>query len=119
MGDLSEHFDRSEFACHDGCGRDSIDAETLRVVERLRDHFGAAVTINSAFRCENHNRSVGGASNSQHLTGRACDVVVEGVGPDSVAQHLETTYEDRYGIGRYNTFTHVDTRSGPPARWEG
>lgn len=119
MGDLSEHFSRAEFACHCGCGHDTIDAETLKVVEALRKHFKAPVTINSAFRCEGHNNAIGGSYGSQHLYGRACDVVVEGVGPPSVARHLETTYPDKYGIGRYDTFTHVDTRTNGPARWEG
>ena len=119
MGDLSKHFSRSEFACKDGCGRDTIDAETLRVLEALRQHFGVPVKINSGYRCANRNKAVGGAAGSQHLYGRAADVTVEGVGPDSVAQHLQTTYPGKYGIGAYRTFTHIDTRSGLPVRWSG
>ena len=26
-------------------------------------------------------------------------------------------YPDRYGIGRYIDWTHIDVRSGPPSRW--
>jgi hypothetical protein len=44
---------------------------------------------------------------------------VDGVLPDSVAQHLETTYPGKYGIGRYDNFTHLDTRTNGPVRWKG
>jgi uncharacterized protein YcbK (DUF882 family) len=117
MGDLSKNFSRVEFACNDGCGFDTIDAETLQVLEAMRQHFRTPITINSGCRCPSHNRKVGGASNSQHLYGRAVDVVVSGINPPSVAQYLETTYPGQYGIGRYATFTHLDTRTNGPSRW--
>ena len=118
MGDLSRHFNRIEFACKCGCGRDTMDYETLQVLEGVRQHFGAPVFVHSGYRCPNHNKAVGGASSSQHLYGRAVDFEVDGVLPDSVAQHLETTYPQKYGIGRYDSFTHLDTRSGPRSRWD-
>jgi hypothetical protein len=45
-----------------------------------------------------------------------------GCGMDTVdAQllHLEMKYPDRFGLGCYDTFTHFDTRTAPPARWSG
>ena len=119
MGDISENFDRSEFACKCWCGFNTVDTELVAVVQDVRDHFNTTVTINSACRCPSHNASVGGSKNSQHLYSRAADVVVAGVAPNFVADYLEETYPGKYGIGRYNTFTHVDTRTEGPARWEG
>lgn len=120
MGDLSPHFSRHEFACKDGCGRDSIDYATLRVLEEVREHFGVPVTINSAYRCANHNKAVGGASGSQHLYGRAADIVVQGVKPSVVADWVESgPLKGRGGVGRYSSFTHVDSRTNGPARWSG
>lgn len=120
MGDLSTHFNRSEFACHDGCGRDTIDHATLEVIEAVREHFDAPVTINSGYRCKTHNQAIGGASNSQHLYGRAADIVVEGVDPMEVYSFLDHgPLKGRGGLGRYGTFTHVDTRTQGPSRWEG
>ena len=119
MADLSEHFSRVEFACRDGCGNDSIDVATLEVLEHLREHFAKPVTINSAYRCETHNAAVGGASDSQHLRGRAVDIAVDDVAPAAVADWLEMNYAGRFGVGRYNTFTHLDTRTDGPARWSG
>jgi uncharacterized protein YcbK (DUF882 family) len=117
MGDLSKDFSRHEFACKDGCGFDTVDAELIDVLQRLRDHFCRRVTINSGCRCDKRNKAVGGAENSQHKLGRAADIVVDGFPPESVQHYLEGQYPGVYGIGRYNTFTHIDTRSNGPARW--
>jgi len=116
MGDLSAHFARPEFACRCGCGFDTVDSQLLEALEATRQHFGAPVIITSAARCETHNRNVGGSPNSQHRLGRAADIEVKGVPPGTVALYLEATFAGRYGIGRYKTFTHIDTR-GAPARW--
>lgn len=117
MGDLSNYFDRSEFRCRDDCGFDTIDYETLVVLEKTREHFNAPVIINSPCRCEIHNRAVGGAVESQHLRARAVDFVVQGVSPAAVQAYLIQTYPGKYGIGSYATFTHLDTRTNGPARW--
>ena len=116
MGDLSAHFSRAEFACRCGCGFDVVDAGLLAVLDRVREHFGVPVTINSAARCGDHNLRVGGGSRSQHLLGKAADIVVHGYGPGDVVDILYTLYPDRLGIGRYDSFVHVDSRS-KPARW--
>ncbi len=118
MGDLARHFSRREFACRDGCGFDTVDAQLLEVLTVVREHFDAPVTITSGCRCAEHNAAVGGSPNSQHLLGRAADFVVQGVAPDEVADWLDRTYAGRLGIGRYpkSGFTHVDSRL-IPARW--
>lgn len=117
MGDLSVNFSRSEFACRCGCGYDTVDAKLLEALEALRQHFGSPVSISSGCRCREHNQIVGGSSRSQHLFGRAADIVVRDVGPDEVADYLERTFTGRLGVGRYTRFTHVDSR-GNAARWD-
>ena len=117
MGDLSANLSRSEFACQRGCGYDTVDADLIRIVQAIRDRFGRRVYVNSGCRCPTHNRSVGGSQKSQHLYGRAADIVVDGVSPEEVADYADTM--DVPGIGRYETFTHVDSRTVGPARWDG
>ena len=122
---LTAHFSKDEFDCTDGS---EMPFEVLNNVievannlEVLRAHFNAPITINSAYRSPVYNRSVGGAVNSQHLGGKAADVVIEGVTPNEVADAIEFLIEvglmKEGGLGRYDTFTHYDIR-GTKARWD-
>ena len=114
MGDLSEHFSFSEMECKCGCGYKSVHRDLVRVLEQIRTHFGAPVTINSGCRCPTHNKSVGGGKKSQHLYGKAADITVRNVTPDLVQELCDQI--DVPGVGSYDTFTHVDVRDGN-ARW--
>lgn len=118
MGDLSQHFSRSEFECKCGqCrGYDTVDSELLNVLERLRVFYGKPITINSGHRCPEHNKAIGGSKNSQHLLGRAADIDIVGIAPYQVQDILFHWYPDKYGIGCYSNFTHIDTRSWK-SRW--
>lgn len=42
--------------------------------EPMREHFGVPIRVNSFFRCEELNRKIGGAKNSQHMQGEAIDL---------------------------------------------
>lgn len=117
MGDLSKDFSRSEFACKCGCGFDTVDSELVRALQDVRNHFNSRVTITSGCRCDAYNKKVGGSPGSQHKLGRAADIVVHEVLPVTVQRYLEGTYTGEFGIGRYDTFTHIDSRSNGPARW--
>ncbi|EDA8844920.1 DUF882 domain-containing protein [Salmonella enterica subsp. enterica serovar Typhimurium] len=115
---ISKYFSRREFQCKCGCGQDTVDAELLKILEDVREHFGRPVIINSANRCPTHNKRVGGASRSVHLTGKAADIRVKDVAPDIVHAYLTSKYKGKYGIGKYSSFTHVDSRSNE-SRWNG
>lgn len=113
---ISKYFQRKEFACKCGCGQDTVDAELLKILEDVRKHFGKPIIINSGNRCPSHNKKVGGAANSIHMTGKAADIVVKGVSPDIVHLYLDRKYPNQYGLGKYKTFTHIDSRS-TKSRW--
>ncbi len=115
-GMINKHFSRDEFACKCGCGFMAVDVDLLAVLTDLREHFGKAVKINSACRCEAHNKAVGGEDKSQHMHGMAADLVVVGASPAKVHQYLVGQYPDTYGIGLYKTWVHVDVRQDK-ARW--
>ncbi len=117
MGDVSEHFDRSEFACADNCGFDAVDIELLSHLEDARHYFGKPITINSGCRCAIHNAHVNGSLKSQHMRGKAVDITVQDTKPDVVAEYFELMFPDSKGIGRYDTWTHFDVRAGK-ARWD-
>lgn len=115
---LSANFRVREFACTDGSDPIFVDSELINVLQKIRGHFGKAVTITSAYRTPGKNKAVGGQVYSQHLYGRAADIKVKGVAPKKVAAYAETLLKNRGGIGTYSTFTHIDVRS-TKARWKG
>lgn len=108
---LTKNFAIYEFSCHGNgcCSTVKIDSELAACLQKIRDHFGKPVHINSGYRCPKHNKAVGGATNSYHTTGQAADIVVEGVSPAEVAKYAESI--GMLGIGQYSNFTHVDTRT--------
>ena len=121
---LSEHFSEKEFQCHCGkCTMPTIAPELLEVLEQLRSEFTATVQITSGYRCHAHNKAVGGAKDSQHCHGIAADIKVfnkikQQMPPDIIYAYLNTRYQDKYGIGKYEAWTHIDTRA-VKARWVG
>ena len=115
---LSSNFRVREFRCKDDTDPIFVDSDLVDILQKVRDHFGKAVTITSAFRTASHNKKVGGATYSQHLYGKAADIKVSGVAPSVVADYVETLIPGTGGIGRYSTFTHVDVRK-VKSRWNG
>lgn len=115
---LSSNFRVREFRCKDDTDPIFIDSDLVDVLQKVRDHFGKAVTITSAFRTASHNKKVGGATYSQHCYGKAADIKVSGVAASVVADFAETLMPNTGGIGRYSTFTHVDVRK-VKSRWNG
>lgn len=113
---ISKNFQYKEFDCHGKgcCSTTIIDEKLVGYVQQIRDHFGKPVTITSPYRCEVHNRRVGGATKSYHMQGKAADIVVQGVSSREVAKYAESI--GILGIGLYETsadgyFTHIDTRT--------
>ncbi len=113
---LNQYFDRSEFECRCSCGFSTVDVELLAVLTTVREHFNSPVTINSSCRCERHNELVGGTTGSKHKLGIAADIVVKGVSTGEVYDFLDRHEPNKYGLGWYETFTHIDVRT-TKARW--
>ena len=116
MGNLSNNFSRYEFTCRCGCGFNTVDTELITILEDLRIHFKQPITVNSGARCKDYNMLVGGKTDSQHLIGRAADILIKDTPPRVVQFYLLEKYPEQYGIGVYTNFVHLDTRS-KKARW--
>lgn len=88
-------------------------------MEQVRAQLGnKPITIVSWYRSPEANKAVGGASKSRHMVGDACDIQVGGMKPSEVQDALDKWHGAKGGLGRYNTFTHIDIR-GSYARWDG
>lgn len=111
---LSANFSAKEFDCNcSKCLETLIDLDHVAKLQQLREDLNSPIRITSAYRCESHNRNVGGSKNSQHKKGTATDIQVDDMSADEVADACE--HFD--GLGRYDTFTHIDSR-GSKARWD-
>jgi len=113
---LTKNFSSDEFDCKCGyssCTQTLIDLELVTKLQKLRDIAGP-LKITSGFRCKKHNKNVGGVPTSQHTTGTAADIQSKRLHPDLIAETADRIFN---GVGRYDTFTHVDTRDGK-ASWD-
>jgi len=121
---LTKNFHMVEFDCRDGS---KVPYQYVPNVTRLadclqtiRDHIGTPIHITSAYRSPAHNSAVGGAEKSQHLIGKAADLVSNSLTPRQlydIIEHLIKNGKIREGgLGLYNSFVHYDIRDGK-ARW--
>jgi uncharacterized protein YcbK (DUF882 family) len=121
---LTCNFSMSEFECNCGCKMpEDVKSNIIELADNLqvlRDVLNMPIKITNAFRCESKNNSVNGVKNSQHLVGKAADLQIPGIAPKEVADLVSELMEKNLfkmgGLGRYNSFTHVDIR-GNKARW--
>lgn len=80
LATASAHFSFTELRCRCGgrfsdCQRIWVRRPLLASLETLRARFYPhGLVISSGCRCTQHNRAVGGASQSQHLFGAAADI---------------------------------------------
>lgn len=96
-------------------------AETAKVLDTFRHRVGKAIVITNAYRTAAYNACLPDtAATSRHVVFNALDFKVENMAAPEAAMALRVL-RDREGlfvggIGRYNSFTHVDTR-GSNATW--
>ena len=74
-----KYFRINEFRCHCGCqmpaeARQNIEALVDNVLDPVREAYGKPIYVNSGYRCEKHNKAVGGVPKSQHMLGQAADI---------------------------------------------
>ena len=122
---MTKNFSKEEFDCNDGSEMPiNIYHNMVKVANQLqilRNHLGKPIQINSAWRSEEYNASIGGVKDSQHIMGRAADIVVRDLTSTEVYNTIEELIEKgeilQGGLGLYDTFVHYDIR-GERARWD-
>lgn len=131
---LSAHFTLAELTANKAGLPNQPNTEQLAnlivlcaaVLEPLRAHFGAAVSIHSGFRSPEVNAATKGSSKtSQHMQGQAADLHVAGVDCGTVARWLrdsglpvdQVIAETRNGHEPF-TWVHVSHRADGHNRGE-
>ena len=122
---MTKNFNIKEFECKCGCVMpDEVlynVAKLVNQLQTLRDVIKTPIQINSSYRCKKHNKAIGGSLSSQHILGKAADIVVRGYDPSlEVYPLIEELINEglilQGGLGDYPTFTHYDIRK-TKARW--
>lgn len=111
--DEIKHFKKEEFKCHCGgkyCNGFQAEPQEklIRAADKVREHFGAPMTVSSGVRCTRHNSAVGGVSDSRHLKGKAMDFCVRGKTAKQVLAFVQTLPEIRYAYAIDNSYVHMD-----------
>lgn len=107
-----------ELACSDGTDVVLYSDITADWFQAIRDEVGP-LRVNSGHRTYSYNKSpsVNGADNSFHVLGRAMDLDCPShLTIDKFHEICEDVCGYRSGIGKYNTFIHIDSRKG---HWRG
>lgn len=114
MGNLSKHFDLSEFRCQCGCGGENPSKLLIERLEKLFDLMDAkSIVITSGYRCPKYSVSVGGYSSDAHTRNIAADIIVNKQGGGSYTAEDIAEAAERIGfggIGLMQGACHVDTR---------
>ena len=108
-------FSMRELGCRH-CHSVLIDIRAVDKLQSLRDMMAQPLTVNSAYRCPEHNKAVGGSPKSYHLQGKAFDIALT-PGIDQEQLRAVAVKAGFTGFGIYPTFIHVDT--GPEREWTG
>ena len=119
---MTPHFSLDEFTQSDTASRLNINnrlpdelrenaLKTLQMMERIRFHIDAPITITSGYRCETLNRAVGSKSGSDHTLAFAVDFKAPRAGtPYEIAKDLASVI-DVLGIGQlileFGSWVHV------------
>tara|TARA_R110000851_G_scaffold219890_1_gene372595 strand:- start:523 stop:897 length:375 start_codon:yes stop_codon:yes gene_type:complete len=118
MGDISENFNRSEFACKCGCGLVGVSDYLISLLQIVRTSLEESMVVTSGTRCSMWNIEVGGSAGSSHVPDSgglsyAVDIKCD----NSVFRHklltAATPVFDRIGIAK--TFVHFDVDANKSA----
>ena len=117
---ISTHFSLDEFINSQTAARQGIDntptdavicslQRTALGLELVRTLLGAPIIISSGYRSPALNKAVGGAANSQHLTGEAVDFTCPGFGtPAQVASAIKwSTIPFGQVIEEFSRWVHI------------
>lgn len=122
---LSPHFNVQEFRCKCGQSHDILISEEL--IEKLEKLYAALncskIIVTSGYRCEQHDKNVGGSGSGQHTLGNAADICCYGQDGQPISSKVVCCKAQDIGftgianITAAYQYTHVDVR--PNGKWYG
>lgn len=116
--ELSPHFNQDEFDCRgeDCCKETLVSNVLIERLEELRLAIDRPITVTSGYRCDKHNKRVGGSLWSMHRKGMAADIYIPGYDLEELSNlAIRIGFK---GIGIAERFLHVDVRTGALTVWK-
>ena len=118
----SPFFNMEEFSCrchYDDCKESNqfMDERFLEILFKMRAQVDFPFLITSGFRCERHNKNVGGSKNSYHTKGLAADIACSN--DYDRYELIEQAIAHGLTVIVYRSFVHVDLRPGLPKLMRG
>ena len=105
---ITPNFQVKEFACSDGSDVVVVHPYIPHICQIIRNKFNMPFSPNSAYRTISHNKSVGGATKSNHIYGRAVDIPAKkGVTPKQLYDYVDKMFGDWGELGIYSWGIHV------------
>lgn len=107
--DFNDYLHSDEVKCKckfKDCTHTLVSPLAIDAFYRMRLAFGAVLRINSFYRCQKHNKSVGGSNSSSHKSGLAVDVSTRGFTVPEIARLKELARENFDYVLEYDTFIH-------------
>jgi hypothetical protein len=119
---LSEHFELAEFIISSTAKRagisnmptdahlENIKLLCEKVLEPIRIHFARPIILSSGYRSAALNRAVGGSSSSQHCSGEAADIDMDGTNVTNaqIFNYIKDNLEFDQLIWEFGTDTNPD-----------
>lgn len=102
------HFSPREMACR-ASHQLVVTTELLDVLTRIRLEWGRMI-VTSGHRSATHNRNIGGAENSEHVTGEAADIAIQPFLQDEFIALARAADATRIGQYPDRGFIHVGVR---------
>lgn len=82
-------------------------------LQPIRDKIGKPMIITSGYRCQQVNKLVGGAVNSQHTKGQAADFTIKGMTPAQIIFQISVMgIEYDQLINEYDKWVHISFNKG-------
>ncbi len=122
---LSPHFNVKEFRCK--CGKEHETLISDELIEKLEKLYAtlncSQIIVTSGYRCEQHDKNVGGSGTGQHTLGNAADICCYGQDGQPISSKVvcckaqDIEFRGIANITAAYIYTHVDVR--PNGKWYG
>ena len=107
---MLKYFRPEEFTMGNEIVFNKMNKDFLLKLDELRDKCKIPLKINSSYRSPEYNKSIGGATGSFHVLGRAVDIACNNSTTRAII--LKNALSMGLSCGVYKTWIHVDDREG-------